>query len=112
MNQPPILTSLLIHFSLKGWENILFELGSERDKLLNDSLLFVASFKEPDARAEVGDERDVNGELEGADSADAELQAVLHTAEERGDLRTGFSGRVNVNFCVWYAEKISCAHNH
>ena len=26
----PILTSSLIHFSLKGWENVLFELGSER----------------------------------------------------------------------------------
>ena len=25
----PILTSSLIHFSLKGWENVLFELGSE-----------------------------------------------------------------------------------
>ena len=26
----PILTALLIHFSLKGLENVLFELGSER----------------------------------------------------------------------------------
>ena len=25
----PILTAWLIHFSLKGWENVLFELGSE-----------------------------------------------------------------------------------
>ena len=28
----PILATSLIHFSLKGWENVLFELGSERDK--------------------------------------------------------------------------------
>ena len=26
----PILTISLIHFFLKGWENVLFELGSER----------------------------------------------------------------------------------
>ena len=26
----PILTTPLIHFCLKGWENVLFELGSER----------------------------------------------------------------------------------
>ena len=26
----PVLTTSLIHFSLKGWENVLFELGSER----------------------------------------------------------------------------------
>ena len=26
----PILTTALMHFSLKGWENVLFELGSER----------------------------------------------------------------------------------
>ena len=26
----PILTISLIHFSLKGWENVLFELESER----------------------------------------------------------------------------------
>ena len=26
----PILTTSLIHFSLKGWENVLFELGIER----------------------------------------------------------------------------------
>ena len=26
----PILTTSLIHYSLKGWENVLFELGSER----------------------------------------------------------------------------------
>ena len=25
----PILTISFIHFSLKGWENVLFELGSE-----------------------------------------------------------------------------------
>ena len=25
----PILITSLIHFSLKGWENVLFELGSE-----------------------------------------------------------------------------------
>ena len=30
----PILTTLHIHFSLKGWENVLFELGSERVKRL------------------------------------------------------------------------------
>ena len=29
----PILTTSLIHFSLKGWENVLFELGSERVNL-------------------------------------------------------------------------------
>ena len=28
-----ILTALLIHFSLKGWDNVLFKLGSERVKL-------------------------------------------------------------------------------
>ena len=27
---PPILTTPLIYFSLKGWENVIFELGSER----------------------------------------------------------------------------------
>ena len=27
-----ILTTSLIHFSLKGWENVIFELGSERAK--------------------------------------------------------------------------------
>ena len=32
----PILTTSLIHFSLKGWENVLFELGSER---VNQSFL-------------------------------------------------------------------------
>ena len=26
----PVLTTSLIHFSLKGWESVLFELGSER----------------------------------------------------------------------------------
>ena len=26
----PILTTSIVHFSLKGWENELFELGSER----------------------------------------------------------------------------------
>ena len=26
----PILTTLLEQFSLKGWNNVLFELGSER----------------------------------------------------------------------------------
>ena len=26
----PILTTSLIHFGLEGWENVLFELGSER----------------------------------------------------------------------------------
>ena len=30
----PLLTTSLIHFSLKGWENALFELGSERVLLL------------------------------------------------------------------------------
>ena len=30
MNMLPIPTTSLIHFSLKGWENVLFELGSER----------------------------------------------------------------------------------
>ena len=29
---PPILTTSLIQFSKKGWENVLFELGSERGK--------------------------------------------------------------------------------
>ena len=28
----PILDTSFIHFSLKGWENVLFELGSERVK--------------------------------------------------------------------------------
>ena len=28
----PILTTSLIHFSFKGWENVLFELVSERVK--------------------------------------------------------------------------------
>ena len=28
----PVLTTLLIHFSGKGWENVLFELGIERVK--------------------------------------------------------------------------------
>ena len=32
MSVLPILTTSLIHFSLKGWEIILFELGSERVK--------------------------------------------------------------------------------
>ena len=31
----PILTTSLIHISLKGWENVLFELGSERVKLVH-----------------------------------------------------------------------------
>ena len=30
MNLVPILTTYLIHISLKGWENVLFELGNER----------------------------------------------------------------------------------
>ena len=30
MNIPPISTNSLIHFSLKVWENVIFELGSER----------------------------------------------------------------------------------
>ena len=34
----PILTSSLIHFSLKGWENVLFELGSERVNRLHCSV--------------------------------------------------------------------------
>ena len=29
----PMLTTSLIHFSSKGWENVLFELGSVRVKL-------------------------------------------------------------------------------
>ena len=29
---PPLLTTSLIHFSLKGWENVRFELGSEQGK--------------------------------------------------------------------------------
>ena len=29
----PILTTSLVHFSLKGWENVLFELGSGRVKI-------------------------------------------------------------------------------
>ena len=32
MNIVTILSTSLIHFSLKGWENVLFELGSERVK--------------------------------------------------------------------------------
>ena len=33
----PIIATPLVHFSLKGWENVLFELGSERvnNKMLN-----------------------------------------------------------------------------
>ena len=34
----PILTTSLIHLSLKCWENVFFELGSERVKLLTLSL--------------------------------------------------------------------------
>ena len=34
----PILTILLINFSLKGWENVLFELGSERVKKKPDQV--------------------------------------------------------------------------
>ena len=30
-----ILTTSLIHFSLKGWQNVLFELGSERVELVS-----------------------------------------------------------------------------
>ena len=35
---PLILTTLLIHFSPKGWENVLFELGSERLKRCQHNL--------------------------------------------------------------------------
>ena len=31
----PILTTSLLHFSLEGWENVLFELGSERNLTLS-----------------------------------------------------------------------------
>ena len=31
----PVLTTSLIHFFLKGWEKVLFELGSERVNLYN-----------------------------------------------------------------------------
>ena len=34
-----ILTASLIHFSLKGWENVLFGLGSEKGKPYKLSLL-------------------------------------------------------------------------
>ena len=34
MQDNPILTTSPIHLSLKGWENVLFELGSERVKVL------------------------------------------------------------------------------
>ena len=39
----PILTTSLIHFSLKGWENVLFELGRERIILLRNYLLLSLS---------------------------------------------------------------------
>ena len=47
----PIHTTSLIHFSLKGWENVLFELESERLEGLSWSLAlmsgqpFIINFK-------------------------------------------------------------------
>ena len=32
----PVLTTSLIHFSWKGWENVLFELGIERVKMIEE----------------------------------------------------------------------------
>ena len=40
----PILTTSPIHFSLKGWENVLFELGSERGKLIPQCCLSLWRF--------------------------------------------------------------------
>ena len=40
----PILTTSLIHFSLKGWENVLFELGSERVNVNHDFKRCTSSF--------------------------------------------------------------------
>ena len=36
----PILTTSFIHFSLKGWENVLFDLGSERVKKVATNVPF------------------------------------------------------------------------
>ena len=42
----PILITLLIHFTWKGWENVLFELGSKRV----DAILWrIAQFRDRDA---------------------------------------------------------------
>ena len=38
-----ILTTWLIHFSLKGWEEVLFELGSEKVKIMVMDLLQIES---------------------------------------------------------------------
>ena len=45
-----ILTTLLIYFSLKIWENVLFELGSERVKIIDGNEFpydnpFISKFK-------------------------------------------------------------------
>ena len=46
----PILTTSLIHFSSKGWENVLFELGSER---VNRPLVdFFSGLKESRCKAD------------------------------------------------------------
>ena len=48
MTIPLILTTSLICFSLKGWENVLSELGSERDiVLLSIVISFVQDFFAP-----------------------------------------------------------------
>ena len=45
----PIPTTALIHFSLKGWENVLFEVGSERAKIAEWTLLFQRTFCKRDS---------------------------------------------------------------
>ena len=43
----PILTTSPIHFTLKGWENVLFELGSERARVLLHVHLIFYLFSSP-----------------------------------------------------------------
>ena len=45
----PIITTSVIHFSVKGWENVLFELGSER--VNTRMLLLCDAFRHSIARA-------------------------------------------------------------
>ena len=53
MNILPILTTSLIHYSLKGWENVLFELVNERDVQERNSVLpwMASSVASPTASA-------------------------------------------------------------
>ena len=85
---PLILTTSLTHFSLNGWENVIFELGSERvgrgDSPQYSDETALTLIRGPCPRRNA---------------------TVAYWTEDSGQ-RTScdmFTGRVNANFFVYYA---------